>query len=239
MKLDKSILDKAEKLATLRNRKEIIYGSKTYAQKHSAKNAHKIGLIAELVVANFFYTDINEFIYNDRGDDGVDLTLPPPYKRTQVKATTYKIDPWLRVEVESISPDIDSYILVYVNKNCSEADIVGWATKQEVVSSQKKEQLVIGGPVDYVLTSDKLKPVAKSFPLLVSEELNRARLSHSGMNSAHEGLAVIWEEFEELKVEVFRKKASNEKILLELVQLAAMCQRMSEDCKLNNTKEKV
>jgi hypothetical protein len=43
------------------------------------------------------------------------------------------------------------------------------------------------------------------------------------MHSFHEGLSVIWEEFEELKNEVFLKHPNSVHVGDELVQIAAMC----------------
>ncbi len=58
---------------------------------------------------------------------------------------------------------------------------------------------------------------------LVVAECDRARKQYAPMNSCHEGLAVLWEEFEELKNEVFKKRPDYDKIKEECVQLAAMC----------------
>jgi hypothetical protein len=60
-------------------------------------------------------------------------------------------------------------------------------------------------------------------------ELSSARQKFSKQVSFHEGLAIIWEEFEELKTEVFKKTPDRVLMKNELVQLAAMCQRMCED----------
>ena len=68
----------------------------------------------------------------------------------------------------------------------------------------------------------------KSFQQLVSEELANARAKHRGLNTKHEALAVIMEEFEEFKEAVFRDMPTEES-LKELIQLAAMCQRAAED----------
>lgn len=70
-----------------------------------------------------------------------------------------------------------------------------------------------------------------SFTDLVGDELARARAEHGPMASAHEAYAVILEELEEFRAEVFRKQAARDKGRMrdELVQLAAMCQRAAED----------
>lgn len=60
---------------------------------------------------------------------------------------------------------------------------------------------------------------------LVLEELRRARETHPKFNSAHEGLAVIYEEFDELKLEVWKRNTDILNMRLETVQLAAMAVR--------------
>lgn len=74
-----------------------------------------------------------------------------------------------------------------------------------------------------------------SFQELVAKELTFGRVNNpSPLNSSHEALAVLWEEFEELKDEVFKKRALRDEVamLAELVQVAAVCQRMAEDLRL-------
>jgi len=68
------------------------------------------------------------------------------------------------------------------------------------------------------------------FPELVKFELHNARQKHARMYSPHEGLAIIWEEFEELKQEVFKQKNDPNATIRELASIAAMCQRFAEDC---------
>lgn len=60
-------------------------------------------------------------------------------------------------------------------------------------------------------------------------ELQRARARHAPMHSAHEGYAVILEEFDELWDEVKLKQASKEKMRREALQIAAMAVRFIED----------
>lgn len=70
------------------------------------------------------------------------------------------------------------------------------------------------------------------FATLVEQELVRARVKHTALNSLHEGFAVILEELEEFKAEVFKKREQRcaVNVLKELVQTAAMCHRLAEDC---------
>jgi hypothetical protein len=73
-----------------------------------------------------------------------------------------------------------------------------------------------------------------SFADLVATELARARDRYRPMNSLHEGYAVILEGCEEMWQEIKRRPELRVKtrILQEAVQLAAMVQRMAEDCGL-------
>ncbi len=66
------------------------------------------------------------------------------------------------------------------------------------------------------------------FNELVWSDLQRARSIHGPIRSKHEGIAVIEEEFLELREQVFFSK-DKRKLLQELIQTAAMCQRMAED----------
>lgn len=68
----------------------------------------------------------------------------------------------------------------------------------------------------------------------VADELAIAQSKHPPLHSAHEGFAVILEEVDELKAEVWRKPAERNKTALrqELIQIAAMCARMAADLDL-------
>lgn len=68
----------------------------------------------------------------------------------------------------------------------------------------------------------------------VRKELLRSQGLHSPMNSAHEALAVIEEEIDEFKKEVYKKREQRDKDKMreELVQTAAMCMRSILDLNL-------
>lgn len=63
----------------------------------------------------------------------------------------------------------------------------------------------------------------------VISELRKAQEKHEPMHSAHEGLAVIWEEFEELKHEVWKQRHDMQSMRQETLQLAAMTIRFLID----------
>jgi len=59
------------------------------------------------------------------------------------------------------------------------------------------------------------------------KEYLTARRKHDEMHSLHEGLAILWEEFEEVKKEVFKKHPDGRKVYDELVQVATMAMAMA------------
>ena len=63
----------------------------------------------------------------------------------------------------------------------------------------------------------------------VTTELDRAIRKYPKFNSAHEGYAVILEELDELKTEVWRKQSKRrpKKMRQEAVQIAAMAMRFA------------
>jgi len=67
------------------------------------------------------------------------------------------------------------------------------------------------------------------FLLEVQNECERASKKHPKFPTMHHGLAVIWEEFDELKTEIFKKVPDQENLKSELVQIAAMCLRFHND----------
>lgn len=73
-----------------------------------------------------------------------------------------------------------------------------------------------------------------TFFSLVEGELRAARAKHPPMHSAHEGYAIILEEVDELKAEVWKNGSARdpERMRAELIQIAAMCARMADDLHL-------
>jgi hypothetical protein len=65
---------------------------------------------------------------------------------------------------------------------------------------------------------------------MVAAELTRAEAKHGGMSSHHEAYAVILEEVDEYwdQVKLQSDKRSNEAMLMELVQIAAMCAKAAK-----------
>ena len=69
-----------------------------------------------------------------------------------------------------------------------------------------------------------------AFQQLVSEELCKARKKHpQPLNSHHEAYAVILEELDELWDEIKQQDRNPARILSELIQVAAMCERVAMD----------
>lgn len=80
------------------------------------------------------------------------------------------------------------------------------------------------------MNTDSLSP----FLVAVAQECERARRKHpTPIRSLHEGFAIILEEMDELKAEVWQQQRDRRALSTELVQIAAMCQRMAEDCGLD------
>lgn len=70
---------------------------------------------------------------------------------------------------------------------------------------------------------------------LVKKEYERAAETHPQLHSPHEGLAVIEDQFEDLKKQVFlpRYKRNPTEMQKEAIQVAAMAIRFIIDCTLN------
>lgn len=66
---------------------------------------------------------------------------------------------------------------------------------------------------------------------LVKKAIKANRAKHPSMRSPHEGLALIMEEFEELKREVFLRERKDDplRFINELIDIAAMCELFAED----------
>jgi hypothetical protein len=144
-------------LAKKRNAKEKAYGACTYGGKQGGCMAHYIGLVGEYAVTKSIGVQVDERIFEDHGDDGVDFDSVLCGK-WGVKTTTYTIDPYLRVEKHHFSEEVRGYVLCAYNmqKNIQKVEIVGWAFKDDV---KQAEQRVLrrGGPLNYILEKTQLK----------------------------------------------------------------------------------
>lgn len=150
-------VNKIYMLAEQRNGKEKRFGAKTYGGKRGSLEAHVIGLAGEYAVAKFFNTDINYFVYNNKGDNGIDIHTEN--RKMSVKTTTYGEKPFLRVEANKINEEVNTYICVYVNKeDIKDVWIIGWACKDKVMSS-KKRKFSRFGPTNYVLEEGELSSI--------------------------------------------------------------------------------
>jgi hypothetical protein len=67
--------------------------------------------------------------------------------------------------------------------------------------------------------------------ILAAEELEKAQTNWPPFNSAHEGLAVLLEEVDELKAHVWtnQKKRDLEAMYKEAIQVAAMAMRFAQE----------
>lgn len=75
-----------------------------------------------------------------------------------------------------------------------------------------------------------MKEIKKlSFEEEVKKRLAEARSKHSPINSYHEGYAVLLEELDELWDEVRKRNPNKPNLRRELIDIAAMAQRMAED----------
>lgn len=74
-----------------------------------------------------------------------------------------------------------------------------------------------------VITPKEVRAISEA-TTEAQNEAYRARQLHSAMNSAHEGFAVLMEEFEELKAHVWMKQKNRnlDEMRKEAIQVAAM-----------------
>ena len=61
-------------------------------------------------------------------------------------------------------------------------------------------------------------------------EVKRARDQFALFSSPHEALGVLYEEYNEVKDEIFKHVVDRQKLQIEAVQLGAMCIRLILDC---------
>jgi len=64
---------------------------------------------------------------------------------------------------------------------------------------------------------------------MIDAELVKARANFRPINTFHEGIAIIREEYLELEKAIFARERDEDEIRKEAVQTAAMCVRLIED----------
>lgn len=161
VKLKPQEIEYIKGLSEQRNAKEKRFGAKTYNNKLTGQGAHLIGLAAEFAVSQLFNLKLDDAIYHNRGDSGVDLKISFDNKTMgiAVKATTYRDEPFLRAEVKHNNDKIDIYILCYVNKDdVSEVELVGWQYRT-IVEKAKIRKFSQFGPQNYVLKETELRSI--------------------------------------------------------------------------------
>jgi hypothetical protein len=84
------------------------------------------------------------------------------------------------------------------------------------------------------LANQELEDLALDLQEEILEEWDFARNKFGPFNSTHEGFAVLWEEFDELKAEVWKNSAKHpdrdDNMRKEAIQVAAMALRFLTDC---------
>tara|TARA_Y100000593_G_scaffold94271_1_gene192580 strand:+ start:10356 stop:10979 length:624 start_codon:yes stop_codon:yes gene_type:complete len=125
---------------------------------------HKLGLIGEVAVAQYFGVSIDENIYDDHGDDGTDLVIPELGGRVDVKTTPYCHDPYLRVPMgkpkdKEKMKNVDAYVsCCYDKSKPNMVQIIGWQKKEIVIKSEKK-RFLDQGPLNYKLEEHELEQI--------------------------------------------------------------------------------
>jgi hypothetical protein len=105
---------------------------------------------------------------------------------------------------------------------------------REYLDSRSTEQLAQMVEMLNASTPGELPKVEPDFQDHVAAELAKGREKHGPITGCHDGYGKILEEVDELWDEVRRKESQRSKgaMYSELVQIAALCQRMAEDLNL-------
>jgi hypothetical protein len=139
-----------------RNRKEGRFGAMTYGGVRGSLEAHLLGVVPEYAVARLVGGRVDREVFDGRGDDGRDLVTPLGLV-VAVKSTTYKADPWLRVEVRHLKPDVDRWVCCAYDGG-HEVVLAGWAGRDVVLAAPLK-RLRPGGPLNRVVRPALLRPM--------------------------------------------------------------------------------
>ena len=128
-------------------------------------DAHLMGLVTECAVANLLDLNFEPVHFETHGDGGTDIHIPN-LGTAQVKATSYAINPMLRVPVSQIQKTpCDLYFLTHIDmKNPYVVDICGFATFDMIASTTPK-RLTPRGPMNHILTEKQLLSILDFFTL--------------------------------------------------------------------------
>jgi len=130
VKITKKEMEYVVDLAKQRNQKEKRFGGKTYNDTMTAGNSHLIGLIGEFIAAKYLGVKVDDRIFANKGDDGIDL-VHPIHGNIAVKTSTYE-DAWLRAEEKRNFDYLDMYILCYVSKDLKDTYLVGYISRDKL-----------------------------------------------------------------------------------------------------------
>lgn len=158
LKQYQSLLDpyvtRAREIQTIREAAKLDWPADASTDAHS----HFWGALGELLVADVLGTDIDDAAkYSDGGVDGIFRG-----RTYDVKLAKYLDNPILKVWTKT-KHFADLYILVAVSRDALLAELVGWATQDEVRRAKTRD---FGHGENYVLSRQDLHPFAEIWSLL-------------------------------------------------------------------------
>jgi hypothetical protein len=149
-------LNKLYNLATRRNEKERIYGSRTYGNKDNSLWIHYAGLIGEFGCAKWLGVKVDETIFATHGDRGVDFTYNG--LAIDVKTSLNYDNPYLKVQSDKDYSRVNVFLLATVHPEDFNVEVVGYAPK-DLVTQKIPRQVFRNEPrLFWTLEADELLP---------------------------------------------------------------------------------